>query len=86
MSVPSHQLPLHNADAARDADQALREHADQARHWHLADLFADDPERFQRLSLSACGLLADFSKQRLAPATLDDPSITCATSRPCCAG
>ena len=70
-AFPSHQLPLHDADAARDADQALREHADQARHWHLADLFADDPERFQRLSLSACGLLADFSKQRLDPATLD---------------
>ena len=64
-------IPMHDADAARAADQALREHTDQARQWHLADLFADDPERFKRLSLNACGLLADFSKQRLTTETLD---------------
>ena len=32
---------------------------------HLRELFAEDPDRFARLSLSVDGLLADFSKQRI---------------------
>ncbi|MCH2556001.1 MAG: glucose-6-phosphate isomerase [Alcanivorax sp.] len=68
---PLHDLPPHHTDAARDADRALREHAEQARHWHLADLFAEDPRRFETLSLHAGGLLVDISKQRLTADTLE---------------
>jgi len=37
---------------------------------HLNELFVADPRRFERLSLSCGGLLADFSKQRLTVETL----------------
>ncbi len=52
---------------------AWRALAAQARNWrdmHLRDLFAADPGRFERYSHSACGLLADFSKQRIDDQTL----------------
>ena len=38
---------------------------------HLRDLFAEDPNRFARFSLSVDGLLADFSKQRIDARTLE---------------
>ena len=38
---------------------------------HLRELFAEDPDRFTRLSLSVDGLLADFSKQRIDGRTLE---------------
>lgn len=50
--------------------QALAEHAERTRHRHLRDLFAEDPERFARLSLNTDGLLFDYSKQRLTGETL----------------
>lgn len=37
----------------------------------LRALFAADPQRFAHLNVSAAGLLLDFSKQRLVPATID---------------
>ncbi len=52
---------------------AWRALAAQARNWralHLRDLFAADPGRFERYSHSACGVLADFSKQRIDDQTL----------------
>jgi glucose-6-phosphate isomerase len=45
--------------------QLLAEHAARLRAAYLRDLFADDPQRFANLSLEQCGLLLDFSKQRL---------------------
>jgi glucose-6-phosphate isomerase len=45
--------------------QRLAGHAQRLRTSHLRDLFAADPQRFARLSLEQCGLLLDFSKQRL---------------------
>lgn len=38
---------------------------------HLRQLFADDPERFTRFSVSACGLHLDASKNRVTSATVD---------------
>ena len=35
-------LPDHFSAAERPVRQALADHAGKARHWHLADLFADD--------------------------------------------
>ena len=50
---------------------ALREHAGELRGRALTELFAADGERAAALSAEACGLLADFSKQRITPQTLD---------------
>ncbi|MCP4041735.1 MAG: glucose-6-phosphate isomerase [Gammaproteobacteria bacterium] len=37
---------------------------------HLRELFAADPERFNRFSLEACGLFFDYSKHRISGDTL----------------
>ena len=37
---------------------------------HMRDLFADDPDRFGRLSLRACGILLDYSKNRVTAETM----------------
>lgn len=50
--------------------QALAAHRDRVAPRHLNDLFAADPQRFFRLSLRAADILFDFSKQRLAPDSL----------------
>ena len=49
---------------------ALQHHADVARSWHLADLFAQDPQRATRFSVEAAGLFLDFSKTHWQPQTL----------------
>ena len=49
--------------------QALAAHAEKLRPQHLRQLFADDPDRFQRFSLQHDGLLLDFSKQRITAET-----------------
>ncbi|KAF0804254.1 glucose-6-phosphate isomerase [Alcanivorax xiamenensis] len=64
-------LPLMDTLMARRAEKALRDDAYRSGRVHIADLFAQDARRFERLSLSACGLLADFSKQRIAAGTLE---------------
>jgi len=45
--------------------QALSAHAETMRTRHLRDLFANDPARFETLSLRHDGLLLDYSKQRI---------------------
>ena len=46
------------------------------RHWseieprHMRDMFADDPGRFDRMSLQACGILLDYSKNRASGETM----------------
>jgi len=50
---------------------------DLAAHWReieplqMRDLFAQDPDRFERFSLEACGILLDYSKNRISRQTLD---------------
>tara|TARA_Y100000758_G_scaffold281664_1_gene229389 strand:+ start:1184 stop:2827 length:1644 start_codon:yes stop_codon:yes gene_type:complete len=51
--------------------QALKQHGDQMQGKHLADLFADDPQRFNRLHRQFGPILFDFSKQRVEAQTLD---------------
>ncbi len=51
--------------------QSLAEHHAHVRDLHMRDLFAQDPDRFQRFSLSLGGLLFDFSKHRITADTLD---------------
>lgn len=48
----------------------LEKHAEQLRLQHVSDLFAQDAGRFETLSVEACGLLLDLSKQRLNGETL----------------
>jgi glucose-6-phosphate isomerase len=56
--------------AARDTIEALRRHQAAIAATHLRDLFARDPERFRRFSLSLGDLTLDYSKQLIAPATM----------------
>jgi glucose-6-phosphate isomerase len=51
--------------------QSLRNHASQAREWQMRELFAQDPQRFERLSCEAAGLFLDYSKNRLDGRTLE---------------
>lgn len=52
--------------------RVLADHAETIREQHLAELFANDPQRFERLH-SECGpLLFDYSKQRLTEQALSD--------------
>ncbi|THF60997.1 glucose-6-phosphate isomerase [Pseudothauera rhizosphaerae] len=59
--VPPHRLP---------AWQVLQTHRERLGAQRVGNLFSEDPARFDALSRRACGLLADFSRQRLDPAAL----------------
>ncbi|MCY4286283.1 MAG: glucose-6-phosphate isomerase [Thiotrichales bacterium] len=50
---------------------ALQAHFPRVASEHLRDLFAGDPDRFERLSLRACGILLDYSKNRVTAETMD---------------
>ena len=64
MTVPTPVL------TARPAWQALTAHYQQVRDRHLRQLFADDPERGERMTAEAAGLYLDYSKNRLTDETL----------------
>jgi glucose-6-phosphate isomerase len=49
---------------------ALTAHQASLAKVHMKDLFAADPQRFQKMSLQMGDLLVDFSKNRIAEATL----------------
>ena len=51
--------------------QRLDAHRTRQMNLHLRDLFATDTHRFEHFSQEACGLLLDFSKQRITNETLD---------------
>ncbi len=51
--------------------QAVAKHAEAMRDVSLRSLFQDDPERAERLTLSAGELVRDFSKHRVTQETLD---------------
>jgi glucose-6-phosphate isomerase len=48
----------------------LQSHHREIRDKHLRELFAEDPQRAERLSLSAVGIHLDYSKNRITPETL----------------
>jgi glucose-6-phosphate isomerase len=50
--------------------QSLHAHATSLERHHLRQLFADDPGRFEALSVTALDFLYDFTRQRLTPDTL----------------
>jgi glucose-6-phosphate isomerase len=49
---------------------SLQKHHERIASLHMRDLFAQDPGRFPRLSLEACGLFVDVSKHRIVDETL----------------
>jgi glucose-6-phosphate isomerase len=54
----------------RPAWQALGKHFQQIRDLHLKKLFAEDPQRGERLTAEAAGLYLDYSKHRITSDTL----------------
>ncbi len=50
--------------------RALETHAEEAKEWHLRELFRTDPERGVRMSLEAAGLFLDYSKNRVTDETM----------------
>jgi len=55
---------------AGPAWQALETHQQKIRDFHLRQLFADDPQRGERLAVEAVGLYLDYSKNRVTDHTL----------------
>ena len=60
--------------------QALESHAASLERHHLRQLFADDPGRFEALSVSELDFLYDFTRQRLTSDTL---TLLLALARAC---
>jgi glucose-6-phosphate isomerase len=50
--------------------KALQSHYKKVRELHLRNLFADDPERGERMTAEAVGLFLDYSKNRITDETL----------------
>jgi glucose-6-phosphate isomerase len=50
--------------------KALQRHYERTKDLHLRDLFAQDPERGERMTLEACDLYLDYSKNRLTDETI----------------
>lgn len=49
----------------------LHQHQRATRHLHMKELFAQDPQRFDRYSLRLDGLMLDYSKNRVTDRTLE---------------
>jgi glucose-6-phosphate isomerase len=64
----------------RKAWNELRKHAVEAGNLHLAQLFADEDDRFVAFSLRAGSLLLDYSKQRINHET---SALLCQLAREC---
>ena len=54
----------------RSAWQALEQHHSEIRDMHLRELFAQEPDRGERLVAEAAGLFLDYSKNRITDETL----------------
>jgi glucose-6-phosphate isomerase len=51
--------------------KALGAHFEQVQDLHLRELFADDPQRGEKMTLEVDGIYLDYSKNRLTAETLD---------------
>jgi glucose-6-phosphate isomerase len=54
----------------RPAWIALKEHYDKVRNVHLRSLFADDPNRGERMAVEGAGIYLDYSKNRITDETI----------------
>ncbi|MEN8178398.1 MAG: glucose-6-phosphate isomerase [Pseudomonadota bacterium] len=50
---------------------ALQEHWPEIEPMHMRDMFLEDPSRAEQMSLRACGILLDYSKNRITAQTLN---------------
>ena len=50
--------------------RALGAHYPRVERMHMRDLFEKEPNRFERFSLRACGILLDYSKNRITEETM----------------
>ena len=50
--------------------QALTSHKNEMAKVHMRDLFAQDPDRFEKFSVKFKDILLDFSKNRITDQTL----------------
>jgi glucose-6-phosphate isomerase len=50
--------------------QALADHKRSILQLHMRDMFASDPQRFDKFSLECCGILLDYSKNRITSETM----------------
>jgi glucose-6-phosphate isomerase len=64
----------------RESFKALERHHAEISGRHLRELFAEDPERGERLTLEAAGLFCDYSKNRVTDETL---SLLAALAQEC---
>ncbi len=55
---------------ARPSWKALQAHYEKVRGLHLRALFADDPQRGERMTVEFAGLYLDYSKNRITDETL----------------
>jgi glucose-6-phosphate isomerase len=55
----------------RPAWKALAQHHQKIRNLHLRELFANDPQRGERLTAEAAGLYLDYSKNRVTDETIE---------------
>ena len=51
--------------------KALEAHFQDAKTWHMRNLFAKDPARAKKFSAEACGLFLDYSKNIITEETLN---------------
>jgi glucose-6-phosphate isomerase len=72
--APSGSLALDMAEipvpTTLTAWKALSAHLPSVQDRHLSDLFREDPERAERMSLDAAGIFLDYSKNRITSETL----------------
>ncbi len=59
-----------NSLTTHPAWKALQAHCSTARELHLRTLFAEDPQRGERMTAEAVGVFLDYSKNRVTPETL----------------
>ncbi len=55
----------------RSAWEKLQAHYSRLQNAHLRDLFAEDPQRGERMTLEAAGIFLDYSKNRITNETLN---------------
>ena len=56
---------------ASPAWQSLEAHQKIIASRHMREMFASDPQRFEKFSLECCGILLDYSKNRITEETLN---------------
>jgi glucose-6-phosphate isomerase len=65
MTLTAETIALLEPLTERKAWKALHAHYNDIRRFHLRDLFADDPQRGERLTAEAAGIYLDYSKNRI---------------------